>query len=626
MFGVADLLVPEQDLFVELLTGAHAGVADLDVGALFEPGEPDEVPRQVGDPHHLAHVEHEQLAAFALCAGLQHELNGLGDGHEVAPHLRMRDRHRPATFDLRHEGRHHGAARAEHIAEPDDHEVPLGSHGRLAHDDFGELLGRAHDRGRSDRLVGGDEDEMRRAVLDRGVDDVARATDVVRHRFDDVLLHERHMLVRRRVEDGERVEPLEDAVDPGFIADIGDDRGDLQVGEPAPQFDLGLEDLILGVVEDDQELRLERGDLPAELQADAAAGASDHDRASVGEDAHLREVGIDRSAAQEVLDLDRSERAVLDAARDDVGQARHGARAHPHARRQLDDPADLDAAGRGHRDDDLMDAEFAHETRQFVDFPDHPHAVHHLLDLAVVVVDESDHLEVDALAMRGLTGDHLSGSPRADHDRADRVTSAGAPEVQDARAKARCREGGEREHRVDRDRRDRHPLRCSDELEPEPDHGGDDRDAESGDEDPFEFRDAREPPDASVQAGTPRDHQPERESEQREQEQRPFVPAEPGDAFESQHKGDKGDQREQRDVEQQEVAVSHFEPQDQGSGVGRWSRECYPRGRRVCHGESRILQAKRRYRLAHREGRRSRPFRCGLDEPRRTLCGTRPNA
>ena len=48
----------------------------------------------------LAHVEDEDLAAASDPAGPDDQRDGLRDRHEVARHLRVRDRHRPALGDL----------------------------------------------------------------------------------------------------------------------------------------------------------------------------------------------------------------------------------------------------------------------------------------------------------------------------------------------------------------------------------------------------------------------------------------------------------------------------------------------------------------------------------------------
>ena len=59
------LLAVEQFL-VQLLAGAQAGEADLDVVVRLQPGQPDHLARQIDDLHRLAHVEHEDAALLAL--------------------------------------------------------------------------------------------------------------------------------------------------------------------------------------------------------------------------------------------------------------------------------------------------------------------------------------------------------------------------------------------------------------------------------------------------------------------------------------------------------------------------------------------------------------------------------
>ena len=82
--------------------------------------------RDVGDPHRLAHVEDEHLAAAADDGGLQDELHRLVGGHEVAGHLRMRHRQRAARGDLRGQRGEDRPAAAEDVAEADAQVAPAG--------------------------------------------------------------------------------------------------------------------------------------------------------------------------------------------------------------------------------------------------------------------------------------------------------------------------------------------------------------------------------------------------------------------------------------------------------------------------------------------------------------------
>ena len=201
----------EEQLLVQLLARARAGEADLDVAAHLEAGQPDEIGGEIEDPDRLAHVEHEHLAALADRAGLQHELHRLRDGHEVAAHLGVGDRHRAAALDLPQERRHHAAPAAEHVAEPHRHEVPPAGLGDLLDDLLRDPLGRAHDVGGAHGLVGGDEHQVLRPVLRGQLRDVPGAEHVVGDRLADVVLHQRDVLVGRRVEDGVGTVALEDA-------------------------------------------------------------------------------------------------------------------------------------------------------------------------------------------------------------------------------------------------------------------------------------------------------------------------------------------------------------------------------------------------------------------------------
>src|SRR2546423_6148181 len=103
--------------FEELFTGPYAGKDDLDVFTGTQAGKRDEVFGEIEDAHRLAHVEHEDFAAAAHRPGLQDELAGFGDRHEVAHHLRVRHRHRAAPANLLAKDWDHRPRRADDVAE-----------------------------------------------------------------------------------------------------------------------------------------------------------------------------------------------------------------------------------------------------------------------------------------------------------------------------------------------------------------------------------------------------------------------------------------------------------------------------------------------------------------------------
>ena len=63
------------------------------------------LPGDVGDPHRLAHVQDQDLAAAADDGGLEDELDRLVSRHEVAGHLGMRHGDRSARIRLARTGR-----------------------------------------------------------------------------------------------------------------------------------------------------------------------------------------------------------------------------------------------------------------------------------------------------------------------------------------------------------------------------------------------------------------------------------------------------------------------------------------------------------------------------------------
>ena len=127
---------------IEFFAGTKAGEHDRDASRV-DARKPDHVVREIDDAHGLAHVEHEDLAAFALQTRLQKELGCLGQRHEKARDVGVRDGHRAAARDLLGKTRYDAARTAEHVAEANQHELRAAALETLA-DDFGEAFRRSH--------------------------------------------------------------------------------------------------------------------------------------------------------------------------------------------------------------------------------------------------------------------------------------------------------------------------------------------------------------------------------------------------------------------------------------------------------------------------------------------------
>src|SRR5690606_5610333 len=105
---------------------SQSGDFNGDIDLRLESAEQDQVARQVDDLHRLAHVQDVDVSIFTQSAGLQHKLNGLRNGHEVAGDVGMGNRNRSTTLDLTLEVGHDAPAAAQHIAEADGDEALVG--------------------------------------------------------------------------------------------------------------------------------------------------------------------------------------------------------------------------------------------------------------------------------------------------------------------------------------------------------------------------------------------------------------------------------------------------------------------------------------------------------------------
>src|SRR6185437_10133919 len=298
------VLLVKEHLLVQLLARPDASELNVDVLAWLEAAESDEIRGQVDDLDRLAHVQHEDLAAESECAGLKDELHRFRNRHEVAAHLGVRDRYGPPSTYLTEERRHDAPSASKHVSEAHRHEIAPVRHGCVLHHSLGEAFRCPHDTRWANRLVGRDEDEVLDPRVDRGVHDVGGAVDVVGDRLDDILFHERNVLVRRCVEYCVGATVVEDRVHALGITDVRDHGhdGDARVGRAELRLD--VEDRVLAVAQDDEHGWLELGQLTAELASDGATGARDQDSAALAEVADSGEIGLDRLATEEVLDLD----------------------------------------------------------------------------------------------------------------------------------------------------------------------------------------------------------------------------------------------------------------------------------------------------------------------------------
>ncbi len=560
MRGWYSILGIEEELLVELFARPCPGKHDVDVTHL-EPRKADEIVREIDDLDWLTHVQHEDLAALADGTRLQHQLHRLGDGHEVTPHLGMRDRDRAAVLDLPQKGGHHAPPAPQDVAKPHRDEVlPVLLRDPL-HDLLRHTLGRAHDVGGAHRLVGRDQHEMLGPELGRELSDVPGAEHVVCHRLAGVGLHEGHMLVRRGMEDCIWGEAHEDLLHPTPVPDIGDDRDAREVGREAPQLVQDVENRVLAVAQQDEAGWLEAGELAAQLAPDGTARARHQHGLSGRESAHLAQIGVNRLAAQQVLDLHLPKGGHGHAARQDVEHAGNGSGTSAGCGRSVQYLAHHPARGPGHRDDHFLRVVPGNERGEVGKVAQHRKVEHALPMFPFVLVDEPDRLESQlGMAQQFLADQFTRRSSSRDDHALDMpvVTTHGAPtqhshpETGDG-GRDRRQEDVEEEDRhrhPDRDRMDRRENQRAQQCAGDPDKG-------HGDNEPLHLDHAGVSPEPVVNPSEIADGDLEGHRDQQIRQRGGAIGLGPCDALEPERERHEGRGTEEEGVREDEVTIAY---------------------------------------------------------------------
>ena len=418
-------LFVHEELLVELLAWAETYVLDLDVYIRGQSGESDEVPGHVVDLHRLTHVEDEDLAALRVVRRLEHQGDGLRDGHEVADDTLIGDGHRTALCDLLLEERDDGAVGAEDVTEADRDEVGLRALPVHHLDDhLTDTLRGTHDVRRVHGLIGGDQDEALHAGVGRGTGGLEGAHDVILDRFVRAHLHERYVLMCGRVEDHVRFVLLHHTADTVGVSAGADEGHEVQLRVLHDELLLDAVRVILVDVEDDELLRLVACDLTAELGSDGSATAGDEDGLPLDHTEDFFVVDLDRFATEKVEDVDVAELADADFAVDELVDARDGLQL---TAALLTDIEDLRAlfGGRGwDRIDDFRDLVLLYGVQDVVSGTYDRDTVENAALLVQVVVDQADRIPLQVLTGEELLDEHPAGIARADdHHALARLTA-----------------------------------------------------------------------------------------------------------------------------------------------------------------------------------------------------------
>ena len=414
--GLLEALLLHEQLLVELLAGAQAGVLDGDVHVGLVAGQADQVPGHVVDLDRLAHVQHEDLTALGVVARLEHQADGFGDGHEVADDPGVRDGDGAAGLDLLLEQGDDGAVGAQDVAEADGHELRLALPVHHLHHHLAQTLAGTHDVGGVHGLVGGDQHEPLDAVGRGGLGHLVGAEDVVLDGLVGAVLHQGDMLVGRGVEDQLRSVGIQHIVHAGGVPDGADEGHQIQVGITPLELHLDVVGVVLVDVEDDELLGVGLGDLAAQLAADAAAAAGDHDHLAGDEIQDLVQIDLDGVPAQQVLDIDLAQAADGDITVDQLVDAGHHLDLTAGGGANVEEF--LPGLGRAGGDgvDDAVDGILLHGGGDLLPAAHDGHAAQPLAPLHGVVVDETADPALDVGAVGELGDQSLTGLTGTDDE------------------------------------------------------------------------------------------------------------------------------------------------------------------------------------------------------------------
>ncbi len=204
-------------------------------------------------------------------------------------------------------------------------------------------------------------------------------------------------------------------IDPVGIADGADEHRQVQLRVIPPQFHLNVIGVILIDIENDQLLGVGPGDLTAQLAADAAAAASDHDHLSRYEVQNLVQVHLNGLPAQQILRIHLAQLADADLPIDHLENAGQDLNLAAGGGADVQDllPGLGGGAGNGHND--LADIVLLYRLGDFLPGTHDGHAAQPLSHLYRIVVNHTHQIVPNVAAVGKLQCQGSSCVSRADY-------------------------------------------------------------------------------------------------------------------------------------------------------------------------------------------------------------------
>ena len=203
----------------------------------------------------------------------------LRNGHKVADDTLVRHRNRSAVQDLTLEKRNHRAGTSEHIAEARRAECRvIRSLAVALHDHLTHPFGCTHDVGRINRFIRGHHHKALDTVFLRKFYCIEGAEHIVLNRLTAIMLHQRNVLVRRRMNDNLRTIPIKNSFQCRTVTYRKDFNTNIEIIFVCNlQFLLNIVHAVFIDVKKYELLRKHLRHLPAELTADTSSTARDQD-------------------------------------------------------------------------------------------------------------------------------------------------------------------------------------------------------------------------------------------------------------------------------------------------------------------------------------------------------------
>src|SRR5690606_34622873 len=131
---------------MEFLARTYANEFDADIDVRPQPAHSDHTLGEVDNADDFTHLQKEGIIARRQAGSVNDQIDGFRDGHEVAGHVRIGDRHRAAAVNLAVKGWDHTAAASENVAKTYRGEKRFSFLlGQRMQQQFADALGRAHD-------------------------------------------------------------------------------------------------------------------------------------------------------------------------------------------------------------------------------------------------------------------------------------------------------------------------------------------------------------------------------------------------------------------------------------------------------------------------------------------------